>query len=271
MSLTAVERAARYGVQAIWGLSGLTDSYGSNTLVNNAGATFVAGKIGGAVSLALASSQSLSITDNAPLSGVVGGALGLGAWARFTTIPATVQHIAGKLTTGTNQREYRLILTGTTQRFGFGGSSAGTATTNANATTFGAVTTGVWYFIMGAYDPLTSLLYVSVNGGAFNTASLSGGLFNGTGPFTIGAQGSLVADFVDGLVDGVVLMKPPLGWTSELMAEARDFLYNAYVGREYPLGWVAAPGSSLAVATTQRGSIATATTLAGGLSVVSTP
>ncbi len=235
--LSRSARARRYGLVAAWNLSDLVDAYGGNTLTNNNAATFVAGKIGDAVDLEMSSSQSLSIADNVPLSGAVGTSLWLSSWVKFESIPATVQHIAGKLTTGTNQREYRQILTGTTQLFGMGGSAAGTSTTNVHASTHGVATTGVWYHVFSYYDAVLGLLGIAINGGPFDTASLAGGIFDGSGPFTIGAQGSLAADFVDGMVDLVYFGKnPPKGMTY-LRTEMRDYFWRAGAGREWPGGW----------------------------------
>lgn len=231
-------RARRYGLVEAWSLGDLNAAYSTHHLTNNNAAAFVpGGKLGAAVDLELSSSQSLSVADTPALSGGVGSSLWLSAWFNPESIPATLQHIAGKLTTGTNQREYRLILTGTTSRFGFGGSAAGTSTTNANATTFGAATIGVWHHLFGYYDPNTSLLGIAVNGGPFDTASLVGGIFDGSGPFTIGAQGSLAADFADGMTDGVAFGKnPPLGMTY-LRNEIRDYLWRGGAGRETLGGW----------------------------------
>lgn len=236
--MTVAARAARYGLVSAWNLADASDSFGANTLTNNNAATFAVGKIGFGVQLTAASSQSLSIADNAPLST---GAVDfmLGGWFKFDSLGAE-RTMLSKWQTDGNKREWLLYFDNSVTRLKFLVDRTGASSTQANATasTFGAPTTGVFYFVC-AYHRNGVGLGISVNGGAFDTTAYTTGLADLGSAFRIGAYfDGAVAGFMDGMADACFFLKSPIGGLTAALAESiRDFMYNGGSGREYPGGW----------------------------------
>lgn len=213
------------GMQAYWKLDGLTDSHGANTLTNNNGVTFVAGKIGNAAQFA--STKFLSIADNAALS------MGdidflIAAWVNHDSFTGEVA-IAGKWNT-TNNREYLIEYQQTTQRYRFLVSPDGVDGTNAVlANSFGVPSTGTWNFVVAWHDAGANTINIQVNNGAVDSAAYSSGVFNGTASFLVGdINAGGVIPWI-GKVDGLLVAKR-LYSTAE-----RTALYNyGLQGIEYP-------------------------------------
>lgn len=232
---SAAARATRYGLISAWNLDGLTDSYGSNTLTNNNTATFAAGKLGNAVSVASASSQYLDVADNASLS--VGDNDFWGAlWVNATTLGAD-RGLIGKDAALANG-EWRIDYVNATPRFRFFSYKAGTVDSIATANTLGAPSTGVWIFLMFVHDKVTGVNAISANGGAFdNSAALTGASYDSTASLQIGRSYSGSPIYWNGLIDAFAYGKSPAGGIAGVQTEIRDYLYNSGTGREYPGGW----------------------------------
>lgn len=162
----------------------------------------------GAASFAAASSQSLSIASNASLQGGDVSLWGC-AWVNLTTKPANQMFAFGKWTAAGNLREYVLVWDNATDRFQFVVSNDGTNVVVLSADTFGAPSTGTWYFIFWYHDPVANTIGISVNG-AFDTASHTTGVFAGASAFVIGARGD--GDrFWNGPLDAVAFGKNVVG------------------------------------------------------------
>jgi hypothetical protein len=215
---------------AYYALEDATDSHGSNDLTNNNTATFATGKVSNGVSLVAASSQSLSHADNSDLSmGDID--FTIACWARLTTKPANAMAIVGKYLSTGNQREYLLDWVNTSDRFRFAMSSDGASGTytEVQATTFGAPSTGTWYFLVAQYDATTNTMSISVNNGTPNTVSQTGGAFNGTANFYVGASQAGASTLLNGGVDELGV------WKRKLTAGELTAMYNAGAGKTYPL------------------------------------
>lgn len=98
-----------------------------------------------------------------------------------------------------------------------------TAFAVADSTT--AISTATWYHVFGYHDPDTNLIGIAVNGGAFNTAALSGGIRTSAVSPNIGAwQGVGAYIYTDGKLLNVAFGKPP---STPTWADLRDALYNS--------------------------------------------
>jgi hypothetical protein len=216
------------GVVAFWKLgeaSGTrSDSVGSNHLTDNNTVTQAAGKVGNAASFASASSEYLSVADNADLStGDVD--FTFAGWFYLTTKTVAMDLFAKWGASG--QFEYILTYDQTTDRFIFFVSNNGTATVPVTASTFGSPSTAPWYFIVVYHDAAGNLIGISVNNGAFNTAAHTTGVFNSTAPFQIGGRASSPM-YLNGRGDAVGF------WKRLLTAPEITELYNGGSGKEYP-------------------------------------
>jgi len=151
----------------------------------------------------------------------------IAAWVNLESI-ATSQYLVSKWNTTGNQRSYGLIYNTGTTNFEVLASSAGTSatTTTLPASTFGTPSTGVWYFIVARYDATGDQLAISVNAGTVDTASHSGGVFDSTAAFRLGARGDGTLN-LDGLLDEVGI------WLRRLSDAEVTELYNSGSGRDY--------------------------------------
>lgn len=234
----AIDYPARWGLVEVWGLNdnaGAVDLVGSHaglTLTNNNAAPLAAGaKVGTGAADFNGTSQSLSLTDNAPMStGDIDFWLSAWFWADTLT-GGTFPNVAGKNTGTASTSEYFFQLSGTaaTVTFATGGASQKSI---ASPTT---ITTGQWYFVIGYHDSVGDLVGISVNGAAFTTAATANvAPSDTTTAFRIGARSLTPDRFLDGRVDQVAFGKSPALGIAALATEIRDRMYNAGSGRAYP-------------------------------------
>ncbi len=86
--------------------------------------------------------------------------------------------------------------------------------------------TSTWYFVAVKHDPTNNVIGISVNGGAWQEAAHSAGVYNGSAGVRIGCR-SDDTQFYDGLMDEIGL------WHRVLtLSEVQD-LYNSGSGRDY--------------------------------------
>lgn len=210
---------------AYYPLSNVNDSHGSNTLTNVNTATFAAGKIGNAVSLASASSQYLTIADNAAFS--VGDIdFTIAGWFNLTTKSAAMAMVSKWNTS--SEREYELLYFNTPDRFLFQVSTSGTGTAaTATANNLGSPSTGTWYFIVCEHDSTANEIRIQVNDGTADATAHSGGVRDGTSDFRIGAR-STAGVYFNGLIDEVGF------WKRLLTSDEKTRLYNGGNGLAYP-------------------------------------
>ena len=110
----------------------------------------------------------------------------LGFWARWDSKAA---HIcaATKYVSAGNQRSWYANYNFSTDRMQFLVFPNGTTTyTLVVADTFGAISTGTWYWVCCYHDGTNDLIGISINGGAYDTAAHSTGVYNGTAALQIG-------------------------------------------------------------------------------------
>lgn len=102
------------------------------------------------------------------------------------------------------------------------------AARNAANSGFAAVTTSMpavasvgWHFVMCYHDPAANTLGMSIDGGAFTTAALSGGVYSGTGAFRI------IDNTFTGRVQGWHVWKGSGVVATLTAAENLSYLYNS--------------------------------------------
>lgn len=198
-------------------------SGGNNLSVPNAPGT-AAGKVSSAASFASASSQYLSIADNADLStGDI--SFTVGAWVYLSNKAANMIAVSKYAGTAPAGLEYSLAYNQAADRFQFSVSDGATVKT-VSADTLGAPSAGSWYFITAWHNAGADTVNVNVNNGATDSASTSGiAVQNSSSAFRIGAYGS--GDYLNGAVDEAFFYK-------RLVTDAeRAWLYNAGGGRAY--------------------------------------
>lgn len=229
---TAAHRAIRYGLVSAWNLADLTDSYGTNTLTNNASATFTAGKRGNALTLVAASSQFLSIADNASVStGDIDFAFSF--WFNPTTIDVGGDDILGKWS-ALNEQEILVELDTTGgASFRFAVSSTGAAVTGdlKNAETI--LVAGTWIHAFLWHDSVANTLNYRLNNAAAKSLSYSSGVRDGASPFEIG-RAVAAGRFFNGQIDAVAFFKSPPGGITAVADEMATFFWRGGAGREWP-------------------------------------
>lgn len=197
------------------------DYKGGNTLSDNNTVTSNPGKQDVAAQFANASSEYLSIADNAALStGNI--SFTLAGWF-FLDSEYSNFALAGKHET-LGEYEYLLYYDGA-DRFRFAVSSTGTSTVEVIASNHGAVATNSWTFIAAWHDSVNDRICISVSNGTANCLVHSDGVRNGTSPFQVGryAGGNYFAGRAD-----------ELGfWKKVLTSQERTDLYNSGAGNTY--------------------------------------
>jgi hypothetical protein len=235
--LPSIDYVSRWGIIEHWQMdqaSGNERGIFGRTLTDTNTVTSAAGNIHPlARQFALATTESLG-GGNVP-------ALQTGDidfWAAAWVYPDTLadganQMIVGKASGTTANHEFGLEANGTgdTVRFQTGGTALRTATSVAT------LTIGAWNLAIGYHSAASNLVGISVNGGAFVTASTSG-----TAPpvsasaFRVGARGSGADRHWDGRIGPVTFGKSPALGIAAIAAEIRDRMWNGGAGRAYPWG-----------------------------------
>jgi Concanavalin A-like lectin/glucanases superfamily len=222
-----VDYNARWGVVSAWNLADTADAIGANTLTNNNGATFTAGKVGNAATLVRASAQYLSRASNA---GLQTGAVDfwLGFWIKFASDPGINMYPFSK---GTSP-EYAGYYNSGEARFHF---TIANFAKDLQAANSGAFTVGTWYFVLCWYDATNQTINVRVNnGGSIDTLSTFGTTITANASaLTLGWFGA-ANTYVDGQMDAVVFGKSPPGGIAGVISEISSTLYNAGAGKEPP-------------------------------------
>jgi hypothetical protein len=200
------------------------DAHGSNTLtaVNAPGST--SGKIGNARTFN-GSNQYFSIADNASLStGDID--FSISYWVWFNNF-ANIQDVVAKDNQAAGGREYLTGFNTVDSRLRFVVFNSGGSATSVSATSFGALTSGVWFFVVCWHDAVNNVLGISVNGTS-DTVSYSGGVLDGNSSFAIGARPAATpAVHTNGRIDEVGF------WKRVLTSGERSDLYNSGNGLSY--------------------------------------
>jgi hypothetical protein len=172
-----------------------------------------------------ASSQYLSITDNAALSaGDID--FSVSAWVYLDSNGAnrTIVHKGSNVSNG--NYEYFLFYYSTTNRFRWAVSASGGAEATLDANSLGAPATGTWYYIVAWHDATANTISIQVNNGTVDSTSYSSGSQDSSQAFNIGrANGS--GFYWDGRIDAVGF------WKRTLSSTERAQLYNGGRGMTY--------------------------------------
>lgn len=215
---------------SVWALNeasgNATDSFGSNTLTDTNTVARVAGKVSNCGDFEDANTEYFTVADNTSLSmGHVD--MTLTYWVQFESL-GTNRDCVSKWGGSASTQEYLSGYVSSSNRLRFlVNNTAGTTNTSVLANTFGAVSTGTWYFVVCYHDDTVGEIAISVNNGAFDTASTSGGIRDSTTNFQLGARPG-PSTYHDGLIDEVTL------WKRKLTAGEITTLYNGGAGLAYP-------------------------------------
>lgn len=201
------------------------DSVGSNHLTAVNSPTFATGKLSEAAAYAAASNQYHSVADNATLStGDVD--FYVCAWVKLNSRTA-YRPLVSKGDAGYGAEFYLAIHPYTYHAMWSVFKQSPRTQTVAYGTTFGALSTGTWYFLEGYHDSTNNLIGVAVNGGAFNTAAHSVGVNDSTFAFEVGRISGV--GYMDGYIDSLRFFK---GSGAILTSDQRAYLYNSGSGTE---------------------------------------
>ncbi|MCC6618787.1 MAG: LamG domain-containing protein [Chloroflexi bacterium] len=197
---------------------------GGLTLTDNNTVAAAAGKHGNGADFESANSESLSRNDGSEFD-MLTGDWTLAGWIKLESAPASNFSIFSKyLTTG----EQRAILfnKNTSNVLTFTTYSLGTATpVDTLASTFGALSAGVWYFVAIYHDATNDIKGIRVNA-TLDTVGYAAGVFDSTFLFLFGRTGGST-NYFDGVMDEMCL------WNKVLSADELDWLYNGGTGRTY--------------------------------------
>lgn len=202
-------------------LGSRADSFGTNHLtdINTVGSN--TGKIGPCGQFVAASGERLSIADNAAFS-MGGTALTISAWAYWDTNTGNFKSVVSKHDgASVAGSEYMLYSDPGNLRFiVYGGGTS-------NTVTWGAISTGTWYFIVAWYDPVAAKINIQVNNGTVISSGTLGFTPNdATAAFNVSGI-SNGNDPMNGRIDEVGI------WRRVLTAGERTDLYNGGAGVTY--------------------------------------
>jgi hypothetical protein len=203
-----------------------SDSHGSNTLVDNNTVTSATGLLDKAASFASATSESLSIADNASTSIGLGVSFAYAGAVRLATKSADM-HIVSKGAGGPGTVEYSLIYNSSADRFALfisDGVSFGTV----QDTVIGNVSTGTWYFIFFGYNATLGKGFLQINNGTMQLTAAHAGAQNSTNALTFGAQSGGGAH-LNGLMDSWSFWKDRVPSAAEMTT-----IYNNGLLWDYP-------------------------------------
>ena len=154
------------------------------------------------------------------------------AWCYLDSKP-TFGHILSKFVSSAGNRSYVLRYNGdATDRFFFEvRNAADTDYGRVTANTFGAVSTGAWYFVVASHNDAADTLTISINNSTPDSTSYANGVLSGGAPFQIGAQNGL--NLWNGRIGPVAMWKSAAGGGGVLSAAQRTALWNAGNGLAY--------------------------------------
>lgn len=188
----------------------------------------------GAAKFVAASSQYLSVTDNASVSmGDVD--CWFAGWMLIDSQSAERTLLGKWAAAGSGATcEYAVrYFQSPSNRFAFTVGNGTPSTATATANTFGAVPSGTWCFVLCYHDSVNNTINISVNGGAFNSTVCTTGIFDSTAMFALGRPGNYNGDYHDGRLDSVAFGKSPPGGIAGVIAAISTSLYNAGAGKTY--------------------------------------
>ncbi len=208
---------------SFWGLeeasSTRADSIGGNTLTDNNTVLSATGKVGTAADFESSTSESLSHIDNTSLST---GDIDF-TWAAWIKPESVGSNMAIISKDNGSVYEYEMYVD-TSSLLHFyvenGGSSS-----NVTANTFGPISAGSWYYVVGWHDSVTNTNNIQVNDSFVKSTAYTGGVLDNAHTFRLGSTNSSL--YFDGLIDQVGF------WKRVLTPSERTALYNSGSGLAY--------------------------------------
>jgi hypothetical protein len=221
-SLTAQTPALTDSLVAHWKLDEASgarnDSVGSSLLNANSTVTQAAGKLGGAAQFAAASSEGLSVVDNAALSMSPSQAFTLSAWYYIDTAPGAYA-VPGLIVKDTDS-EYELVLEGAAYGSGIRFRVWNTVAPNyydLRLPSYGALS--AWHFVLAWYDPAAGKIFLQLDNGTPAELACPAGPADGAGNLGLGR-------YHNGRIDHVAI------WKRVLSSSERTELWNNGAGKE---------------------------------------
>ncbi len=153
----------------------------------------------------------------------------LAVWVYLDSVIGSGKTIVNKSVGSTGNRGYALSYLPTISAFRFFVRNiADTASGFADATTFGAASTGQWYFVVGVHDATNDSLAIYVNNIAGNSIAWTGGVLTNSIIFQIGAGEGAATNPLSGRIGPVAFWK-----NRTLNAADRTLLWNGGAGLAY--------------------------------------
>lgn len=191
-----------------------SDSHGSAIFVRRADATHATGKIGNSLTLDGTGdfSDYSDETDWRPGD----QDFAIGCWVRLDA-GGKAQCFVSKYDTTGNNREYLLGVDASNNVvFYVSGDGTSGNTTTLTESSFGALSTGVWYYIFAYHDATNDLIGVSVNAGTRDTTSHTIGCYaSGTSDICVGRLESAIW-YLEGDIDELSYWEGGIPSTSDV-------------------------------------------------------
>ncbi len=178
------------------------DSVGSNDLSDNNTVASATGLLGSAADFESGNSEWLSVAHGNDLD-FGDEDFQFSLYFKLESVGAFGAVLLGKATLGVTNNYVLFVDTDNVLKWKV--TLPGVTEQQVAASTFGALSTGVWYSATAWHDAINNLVGVSVNG-TKDTASYSSGTGDSNLPFMLGNEGGSAFYFYDGLLDDVVVL-----------------------------------------------------------------
>ena len=160
----------------------------------------------------------------------------IACWVFLTK--TNTEHVVYSRWDVSSAREYFISWVQSTNQFRFIVSATGSSPySNVSASTFGAISSATWYFIVAQHDAANNLIGISVNDTATDTSAHTTGVYTGSSKTTIGTFNISGSGFGPaswgGRIGPVAFWKSAAGGGGVLTAAQRTALYNGGAGLPY--------------------------------------
>jgi hypothetical protein len=232
LSDAATANTLTLSLVAYWKMDEASDGSGNvtrNDSVNTSHLTSVntiasgTGKISNGALLVAASDERFTVASNANL--VMGNIdFSMAFWIKFTSLGAA-QTVLRKQAAANNEEYY--FVAGTDSKIAFGLTTAVATWKEAKWAT--ALSTGVWYLVIGWHDATADTVNIIVN----NASAVSAATANGTPATSTNAL--FIGSLSDGTSQSLDAILDEMGfWKRVLTADERTALHNGGAGNTYP-------------------------------------
>jgi hypothetical protein len=201
-------------------------SGGDNDLTDNNSCGYRNGKQNYCADFIAANSESLSIVTNASLDIYGDMSLSFGMWVYFDTLTPLTQRLFSKWEESPSKEQYILYTYYDELRFAV---HDGTSIYEVHASSFGTLSTDVYYFVCAYYDKDNNTIGIGVNDvWNFNAGPTAGiGQYSPATNVYFGTQADL-NKYLDGVLDEAFFYKDRV-----LTPEEFSWFYNSGNGRQY--------------------------------------